>query len=148
MKTGPICEYVLRCKKGPIKIRENIKKKTAKSLLKKMPNGKELDFEVSITSLEPGGSSEKNGNVQLFFYMNSSCVFFKTIWRGEKISSPMEKGRIEFSITSLETGGNSEPNSNVQIFFYINSNCVLSNAWASGFLDLKFHYLPLFAYFR
>jgi len=36
-------------------------------------------IELLITSLEPGGISEPNGNVQLFWYINSNCVFSKTI---------------------------------------------------------------------
>ena len=82
-------------------------------------------IEFSITSLESGGNSELNGNVQIFFSINSNCVFSNTTLR-KNARSPMEKGRIEFLITSLELGGNSEPNGNVQIFFYINSNCVFS----------------------
>ena len=35
--------------------------------------------EFSITSLEPRGNSEPNGNVQIFCSINSKCVFFKTI---------------------------------------------------------------------
>ena len=30
--------------------------------------------EVSITFLEPGGNSEQNGNVQIFFYISSNYV--------------------------------------------------------------------------
>ena len=59
-------------------------------------------IEFSIKSLEPGGNSEPNGNVQIFFYINSNCIFPKPFKK--KGSSPMEKGRIEFSITHLEQG--------------------------------------------
>ena len=64
-------------------------------------------IEFSITSLEPVGYSEPNGNVQIFFYIKSNCVFSKTNWKN--VRSPVEKGRIEFPMTSLEPGGNSEP---------------------------------------
>jgi len=70
-----------------------------KKLCSPMEKGR---MEFSITSLEPGGKSIPNGNIQIFFYINSNCVFSKTIWK--KRCSPMEKGRIEFSITSLEPG--------------------------------------------
>ena len=81
----------------------------------------------------------------LFCYINSNCVFSKTIWKNECI--PMEKVQIEFSIAFHQPGWN-EQNGNVQIFFYINSNCLFSNVaiWArqgvSGphifsFLNLK-----------
>ena len=36
-------------------------------------------IEFSITSLELGGNSEPNGNVQIFFYINSNMRFYKTI---------------------------------------------------------------------
>ena len=36
-------------------------------------------IEFSIISLEPGGNSEPNGNVKIFFYINANCVFSKTI---------------------------------------------------------------------
>ena len=70
-------------------------------------------IEFLIPFLEPGRNSEQSGNVQIFFYTNSNCVFSKTIWRK---GSPMEKGRIECSMSFLEPGGNAKQNSNVQIF--------------------------------
>ena len=79
-------------------------------------------IEFSISFLEPGGNSEQNCNDQIFFYINSNCVFFKTICR-QKSRSPMKKDWVEFSIVFLKPGGNSEQNGNVQIFF---SNCVFS----------------------
>ena len=36
-------------------------------------------IEFSIKSLEPGGNSEPNGYVQVFFSINSNCAFSKTI---------------------------------------------------------------------
>ena len=79
-------------------------------------------IEFSITSLEPVGYSEPNGNVQIFFYIKSNCVFSKTNWKN--VRSPVEKDRIEFPMTSLEPGGKSEPfryypwqNSNFFYFF-------------------------------
>ena len=72
-------------------------------------------IEFSITSLEPGGNSEPNGNVQIFFYINTICVFSKTIWR-KNSRSEMKKGRITFSISFLEPGENSVQNVPVQLF--------------------------------
>ena len=48
-------------------------------------------IEFSITSLDPGGNSEQNGNVQIFFYINSNCVFSKTIPLWVKASQPDSK---------------------------------------------------------
>ena len=72
-------------------------------------------IEFSITSLEPGGNSEPNGNVQIFFYINTICVFSKTIWR-KNSRSEMKKGRITFSISFLEPGENSVQIVPVQLF--------------------------------
>ena len=41
-----------------------------------MDNGRN---NFSITSLEPEGNSETNGNIQIFFYINSNCGVSKTI---------------------------------------------------------------------
>ena len=71
-------------------------------------------IEFSIKSLEPGGNSEPNGNVQIFFLHKLKLRIFQDHLK--KRCSPLEKGQIEFSITSMEPGGNSEPNGNVQIF--------------------------------
>ena len=80
-------------------------------------------IEFSITSMEPGGNSEQNGIIKIFFYITQIEYFTRPF---EKSLISMENCRIGFSITFLEPGGNSEPNGNVQIFFYINSNCVFS----------------------
>ena len=37
--------------------------------------------ECSIISPEPGGNPKSNGNVLIFFYINSNCIFSKTIWK-------------------------------------------------------------------
>ena len=37
-----------------------------------------IDFSISF--LEPQGNSVHNGNVQLFYYINSNCVLSKTIY--------------------------------------------------------------------
>ena len=36
-------------------------------------------IEFMISFLAPGGNSEQKGNVQILFYINSNCVFSKTI---------------------------------------------------------------------
>ena len=83
-------------------------------------------IEFSITSLEQGGNSEPNGNVQIFSYINTICVFFKTIWR-KNFRSQMKKGRIKFSISFLEPGKYFVQNVPVQLFCYIlYSNYVFS----------------------
>ena len=57
-------------------------------------------IEFSIAFQQPGWNSVQNGNVKLFCYINSNCVFSKTIWKNDfdNISGP---------------GGNSEQKANV-----------------------------------
>ena len=67
--------------KGSLKIRGNYFQISAKPFLKKkcrrpMEKGR---IEFFILFLEPGGNSEQNGNVKIFFYVNSNCIFAKTI---------------------------------------------------------------------
>ena len=38
-----------------------------------------LNFRLNL--LNQGGNSEPNGNVKIFFYINSNCVFSKTSWK-------------------------------------------------------------------
>ena len=64
-----LSEYVLRCKKGPLKIRGNIFKKSAKSFLKKKKSRSPMEkgrIEFENTFLEPGGNSKQNGDVQIY----------------------------------------------------------------------------------
>ena len=78
-------------------------------------------MEFAISFLEARWNSDQNGNFKIFFYINSNCVFSKTIWWRKKSH---DERSDELSISFLEPGGNSVQNDNVQLFCYISSDCV------------------------
>ena len=54
-------------------------------------------IEFSKTSLEPGGNSVKNGNVQIFLFINST-LFSKTIPLWGQASQPVSKSAYSLAI--------------------------------------------------
>ena len=57
--------------------------------------------EFSIKSLELGGNSEKNYNVQIFFFINSNCTYLRPL---EKMLQPNGDCQTD-GLTDLRTDG-------------------------------------------
>ena len=53
-------------------------------------------IEFSLSFHEPGWNSEQNGNVKIFFYINSNCVFFKTFEKRPQPYGGWRRVRLNF----------------------------------------------------
>ena len=83
-----LSEYAMRWEKRTLKNQGNFFFTSAKPFLTKWRSPKDR-IEFSISFHQPGWNSDYNGNVQIFFYINTNWVFSKTISLWGQLSEPI-----------------------------------------------------------
>ena len=83
-----LSKYVLRCKKGTLKNPGKYFQNPSNHFWKKnvVVQWKRVGLHLLYHFWNQRGNSEQNGNVQIFVYINSNCVFIKTIWRKKTVA--------------------------------------------------------------